>query len=109
MPDDDLDRVFMALANRTRREMLRLLSEAGSATMSELAEPFDISQPGASKHVRVLERAGLVTRQVDGRLHHCTLDSAPLDAADHWLQETRSFWESQLDALADHFSKDEHG
>lgn len=105
MSDDELDRVFMALANRTRREMLRHLSAAGSATMSELAAPFEISQPGASKHVRVLEQAGLVSREVDGRLHRCTLDSRPLDAADEWLQQTREFWETQLDALADHFTK----
>ena len=103
--DEELDRVFMALANRTRREMLRHLSAAGSATMSELAEPFEISQPGASKHVRVLERAGLVSREVDGRFHRCTLDTSPLDAADEWLQQTRTLWETQLDALADHFTK----
>lgn len=104
--DEELDRIFMALANRTRREMLRHLSENGSATMSELAEPFAISQPGASKHVRVLERAGLVNREVDGRLHHCRLDSGPLDTANSWLRETRTFWEAQLDALAEHFTED---
>lgn len=75
--------------------------------MSELAEPFEISQPGASKHVRMLERAGLVTRQVDGRLHRCRLDTRPLDAADEWLQQTRTFWETQLDALADHFTDED--
>lgn len=101
--DDDLDQVFMALANRTRRRMLVRLGE-GPATISDLAHPFDMSLPGASKHVRVLEHAGLVRREVDGRVHRCTLDPEPLEQADAWLEETRRFWTQQLSSLADHLT-----
>ena len=97
--DDQLDRVFRALADRTRRAILRRL-RAGSATVSELAAPFGMSLPGISKHLTVLEQAGLVIRTVDGRVRRCSLQPEPLREADSWLTEYRSFWESALDSLA---------
>lgn len=104
--EDDLDQIFMALANRTRRHMLVRLGQ-GPATVSDLADPFDMSLPGASKHVRVLEQAGLVLREIDGRIHRCSLDPEPLEHADAWLTETREFWKQQLQSLADHFTESE--
>ncbi|MEM7339603.1 MAG: metalloregulator ArsR/SmtB family transcription factor [Actinomycetota bacterium] len=104
--DDDLDRIFNALANRTRRAMLdRLMT--GPSTISDLAEPFEMSLPGASKHVRVLEGAGLVRRRVDGRIHRCTLQPEGLEQADAWITRNQRFWEHQLDSLASHLSKDD--
>lgn len=97
--DDQLDLVFHALADRTRRAMLSRLSE-GPTTITSLAEPFDMSLPGVSKHLRVLERAGLVVRAVDGRIHRCTLKTEPLQNVEQWLDQYRAFWEDQLEALA---------
>jgi DNA-binding transcriptional ArsR family regulator len=99
--DDQLDRVFRALADRTRRAILRRLS-TGSATITELAAPFGMSLPGVSKHLTVLEHAGLVVRTVEGRVRRCSLQPGPLREADSWLVEYRSFWESALDSLADY-------
>jgi DNA-binding transcriptional ArsR family regulator len=97
--DARLDRVFHALSDRTRRAMVTRLSE-GAANISELAAPFEMSLPGASKHVRVLEAAGLVVRTVDGRVHRCELRAEPLDAAADWVDRQRSFWSDTLEALA---------
>ncbi len=93
-----LDGVFHALADPTRRAMLRSLA-AGQRTIGELAAPFSMSLTAASKHVRVLERAGLVRRRVEGRSHGCRLEAAPLAAADEWLRLYQAFWTDQLDAL----------
>ena len=93
-----LDAVFRALGDSTRREMLRLLAE-GERSVGELAEPFDMSFAGASKHVKVLEGAGLVQRSVRGRTHLCRLEAAPLAEADEWLRFYSAFWERRLDAL----------
>ncbi len=95
---DRLDRVFQALSDRTRRALLARLAE-GSATVSELARPFPMSLPAVSKHLRVLEAARLVVREVDGRLHRCSLAPAPLLDVEHWLEYYRSFWDETLDAL----------
>jgi DNA-binding transcriptional ArsR family regulator len=97
--DARLDRVFHALSDRTRRAMVRRLAEGG-ASVSELAAPFAMSLPGASKHVRVLEEAGLVQRTVDGRVHHCALSAAPLDEAADWVAQQRHFWSDTLQSLA---------
>jgi DNA-binding transcriptional ArsR family regulator len=70
--------------------------------VTELAEPFEMSLPAVSRHIRVLERARLVVRTVDGRVHHCSLDLEPLRTVEAWLRHYRSFWEENLDALA-HF------
>ena len=97
--EEQLDRVFRALGCSTRRAMLRRLG-AGSATVSELAEPFAISLAGASKHLRVLEDAGLARRSVDGRVRRCQLIAEPLRDASAWITMYQPFWESTLDALA---------
>jgi len=101
--DDDaeaeLDRVFHALADRTRRRLLAALVER-PGTVTELAKPFEISLPAVSKHIKVLERAGLVIRSVDGRLHRCSLGAAPLKGVAAWLDPYRVFWTHTLDALA---------
>lgn len=93
-----LDNVFQALTDPTRRAMLRSLS-TGERNIGELAAPFDMSLAAASKHVKVLERAGLVRRVVQGRVHVCRLDPAPLAAADAWLRFYEQFWNDRLDAL----------
>jgi DNA-binding transcriptional ArsR family regulator len=93
-----LDGVFHALADPTRRAMLRALA-GGERNLSELAAPFDMSFPAASKHVRVLETAGLVRRQVQGRTHRFQLEPAPLAAAGDWLRFYERMWNDQLDAL----------
>ena len=97
--DDLLDEVFHALADRTRRKILAHLGQ-GPATITELAHPFDMSLPAVSKHLRVLERAKLVTRSIDGRIHRCSLETAPLEKVEHWLEEHRVFWNEKLAALA---------
>lgn len=99
--DDRLDAVFHALADRTRRSMLARLAE-GPAKITVLAAPFDMTLPAASKHVRVLERAGLVDRTIDGRVHRCSLNAEPLGDIERWVEHYRSFWDGTLDALARH-------
>jgi DNA-binding transcriptional ArsR family regulator len=100
--DDRLDRVFHALADRTRRSMLARLRH-GPLRVSLLAEPFDMTLPAASKHIRVLERAGLIDRTKDGRVHHCALNPEPLEDVRAWVEHYESFWGETLDALAEHF------
>lgn len=103
LDDDDLDRLFRALADPTRRAMLRRLSR-GSMTIGELAEPFDMSKPSITKHVKVLERASLLSRHVDGRVHHCHLSPRPLSDVAQWLQYYESFWNEKLDDLETYLS-----
>lgn len=93
-----LDRVFHALADPTRRQMLRSLANR-ERTISELAEPFHISLAAASKHIKSLERAGLIRRTVQGRTHFCRLDPRPLTGAHEWLSFYERFWTGRLDAL----------
>lgn len=78
----------------------------GAASISELAAPFDMSLPGASKHVRVLERAGLVQRSVEGRIHRCSLDPAPLEDVQVWVEHYREFWQDTLASLAEHVEEE---
>ena len=99
--EDRLDLVFTALGNRTRRALLARLGRA-PAKITDLAAPYEMSLPAVSKHLRVLERAGLVRRAVDGRVHQCSLDTAPLREADRWLAHYRVFWDETLEALARH-------
>jgi DNA-binding transcriptional ArsR family regulator len=94
-----LDSTFGALADPTRRAILGRLAR-GEAIVTELAEPFRVSLPAVSKHVRVLETAGLLEREVDGRVHRCRLAARPMKNAAAWLQQYRAFWEVQFDALA---------
>lgn len=93
-----LDAVFHALSDATRRAMLRRLAD-GERSVGELAAPFAMSLAGASKHVKVLETAGLVHRQVRGRTHLCRLDPARLAEAQAWLRHYERFWTGRLDAL----------
>lgn len=93
-----LDDVFYALADPIRRDMLTLLSD-GERTAGELGAPFKISQPAASKHIRMLARAGLLARTVEGRIHRLRLVSKPLHQAEIWISRHRQFWEGSLDGL----------
>jgi len=93
-----LDTVFHALGDATRRQMLRDLT-GGERTVSQLAAPFAMSLAAASKHIKALEHAGLVRREVRGRTHLCRLEPGPLASAHQWLRFYESFWTSRLDAL----------
>jgi DNA-binding transcriptional ArsR family regulator len=93
-----LDSVFHALGDATRRQMLRELAR-GERTVGELAEPFAISLAAASKHIKSLEHAGLIRREVRGRTHLCRLDPGPLASAHQWLSFYERFWTERLDAL----------
>ncbi|MFE2960962.1 ArsR/SmtB family transcription factor [Nocardia tengchongensis] len=101
MVDNSLDRldvVFHALADSTRRSMLRSLTER-QHSVGELAAPFEISLAAASKHIKVLERAGLVRRTVHGRTHICSLEASPLRDGAEWMRFYERFWNASLDAL----------
>lgn len=93
-----LDTIFHALSDATRRGMLASLA-LGERSVGELAEPFAMSFAGASKHVKVLEEAGLIRREVRGRTHMCSLEPSPLASADQWLRYYERFWTARLDAL----------
>ena len=95
-----LDNVFAALSDPTRRSLVRRLS-IGPASVTELAAPMDMSLNAVSKHLKVLEHAGLVRREVEGRVHHIYLNAAPLEEAERWVNHYRNFWESRLDSLED--------
>ena len=95
----DLDAVFAALAHPIRRAIVARLAE-GDCTVGELAEPHRVSPPAISRHLRVLEEAGLLSQTPDGRVRRCALQAAPLSAAFGWLVQYRVFWEATLDALA---------
>ncbi len=101
-----LDVVFQALADPTRRAMLRQLARQ-EHSVGELAAPFRMTLAAASKHIKALERAGLVRREVRGRRHICRLDSAPLLAADEWLSFYQRFWNDRLNLLARELRKPE--
>src|SRR5215831_18047312 len=93
-----LDATFSALADPTRRAILARLAR-GEASVLELAEPFDMSQPAVSKHLKVLERAGLISRGRDAQRRPCRLEAAPLAEADEWLEEYREYWQANFDKL----------
>lgn len=101
----EMDLVFHALANDTRRRILRRLAE-GDLTVGELAAPLAMSLAGCSKHIQVLERAALVRHTVDGRRHVCHLEPAPLGLALAWLRFYERFWTERLDALEALFQSD---
>jgi DNA-binding transcriptional ArsR family regulator len=98
LQDTGLDAVFHALGDATRRRMLASLAQ-GERTVGELAEPFQMSLAAASKHVKALEGAGLIRREVRGRQHICRLDAGPLSAANRWLRHYERFWTNRLDRL----------
>jgi DNA-binding transcriptional ArsR family regulator len=97
--DDELDAIFAALADSTRRGILQSLS-AGELAVSELAAPHEMSLPGFMKHLRVLEDAGLVTRTKEGRVVSCALQARPMKEASVWMSRYEKFWTEKLDSLA---------
>ena len=98
MDSDHLDAIFAALADPTRRAIVERLS-AGEATVTELAEPFAMSLPAVSKHLKVLEQAGLISRGRDAQWRPCRLEVEPLRIATNWIEEHRRFWEQSYDRL----------
>lgn len=95
---DQLSVTFQALSDPTRRAILERLSK-GSASVSELAEPFDMSGPAITKHLKVLERAGLITREKEAQFRPSRLNGAPLKEAQGWMEQYRAFWEERFDRL----------
>ena len=101
---EQLDRTFAALADPTRRRILEQLT-LGEATVGELAAPLDISGPAVTKHLRTLERAGLLQRRREGRHQVIELDAEPMKLAREWIEYYRRFWEGSLDSLADYLER----
>jgi DNA-binding transcriptional ArsR family regulator len=101
--EDRLSSIFSALADPTRRAIVARLG-AGEATVNELAEPFPVSLPAISRHLKVLERAGLITRSREGQWRPCRLRAEPLRSAAEWLADYRKFWEGSFDRLEDHLA-----
>lgn len=100
----ELDHTFHALADPTRRAILARLA-SGEATVNELAEPFAISLPAVSRHLKVLERAGLITRGKDAQFRPCRLEVEPLKEASDWIDTYRQIWEQRFDRLADYLKE----
>jgi DNA-binding transcriptional ArsR family regulator len=101
VPDDPLSLTFAALADPTRRAILARLAK-GEATVNELAEPFEISLQAVSKHLKVLERAGLITRGRDAQYRPCRFEAEPLDSAIGWIEQHRQVWTERFDKLEAH-------
>jgi DNA-binding transcriptional ArsR family regulator len=101
---DQLTNTFAALADPTRRAILARLA-LGETSVTELAEPFDMSMPAVSKHLKVLERAGLITRGREAQWRPCKLDAAPLQSAAQWIEQYSRFWEQSLDRLEEYLTK----
>ena len=110
MSTDHLSTIFSALADPTRRAILARLT-TGEASVTELAEPFEMSMPAISKHLKVLERAGLIARGREAQWRPCRLEAEPLKEAADWLEHYRRFWEQSFDRLGEYLrelqSKDE--
>lgn len=102
--NDRLDQTFAALANSTRRAILARLAE-GEATVNELAEPFHMSLPAISKHVKVLERAGLITQGQKAQFRPCTIDATPLKEVSNWTEQYRHIWEARFDQMDDYINQ----
>ena len=105
---DQLDRTFSALADPTRRAILARLAE-GEATVNELAEPFPVSVQAVSKHLKVLERAGLISRGRTAQWRPCRLRATPLGEVSGWIEDYRRFWESSFDRLEKHLRQTQEG
>ncbi len=105
--DDRLSQTFAALANATRRAILARLAE-GEATVNELAEPFNLSLPTISKHIRVLERAGLITQGQKAQYRPCTIDVTPLEEVSQWTEQYRHIWEARFDRMDAYISQLNH-
>ena len=104
--EEQLDAIFTALAHPARRAMLAQLGK-GEATVGELAQPFDMSLPAITKHLKVLERAKLISRSKNAQWRPCRLEEAPLRTASGWIEEQRKVWESRLDRLEDYLHSTE--
>ncbi|WP_421789380.1 ArsR/SmtB family transcription factor [Hyphobacterium sp.] len=104
MTDAELDTTFAALSNSTRRAILARLAE-GDATVNELAKPFDMSLPAISKHLRVLERAGLISRRKNAQFRPCTMNAAPLAGVASWAEKYRPIWQARFDAMGEEIRK----
>ena len=102
MEDDPLSITFAALADPTRRAILARLAMGGEATVNDLAEPFDITLQAVSKHLKVLEKAGLISRGRDAQYRPCRLEAAPLDSAIGWIDQHRQIWKQRFDQLEQH-------
>jgi len=102
--DDRLSQIFAALANSTRRAILARLAE-GEATVNELAEPFDMSLPAISKHIKVLERAGLITQGQKAQYRPCNIDVTPLKEISNWTEQYRHIWEASFDRIDDYINQ----
>ncbi|MEH2013302.1 ArsR/SmtB family transcription factor [Nostoc sp.] len=101
MSTDQLSVIFAALADPTRRAILAHLAK-GEASVTELAKPFEMSLPAISKHLKVLERAGLITRSREAQWRPCQIEAQPLKDAADWIEQYRQFWEESLDRLDDY-------
>lgn len=101
---DQLSTTFAALADPTRRAILARLA-AGESSVTELAEPFDMSLPAITKHLKVLERAGLISRTREAQWRPCRLEAKPLQQAADWVEQYRKFWEDSLDRLEEYISE----
>src|SRR5947208_10854014 len=102
--DDRLSETFAVLANSTRRAILARLAR-GAATVNELAEPFEMTLPAISKHIKVLERAGLVLRSQQAQYRPCALDAAPLQEVSTWAAQYRPVWEARFDRMDDYLAQ----
>lgn len=102
--DDRLSETFAALANATRRAILARLAD-GEATVNELAEPFDLTLPAISKHIKVLERAGLVVRGQQAQYRPCAIDAAPLREVSSWAEQYRPVWEARFARMDDYLAR----
>lgn len=107
MPDDQLTTTFAALADPTRRAILAKLSR-GETSVKELAKPFKMSLPGISKHLKVLEQAGLIARSREAQWRPCRLQALPLKKASDWIEQYRQFWEDRLDRLDAYLQELQH-
>lgn len=104
MQQDRLSATFAALADPTRRAILARLA-SGETSVTEIAEPFDMSLPAVTKHLKVLERAGLISRSREAQWRPCKLEAKPLQAAADWVEQYRRFWEESFDRLEDYLSE----
>ena len=104
MPTDQLSRTFAALADPTRRSILSRLAE-GDATVNELAEPFPVSKPAISRHLKVLEQAGLIVRSREAQWRPSRMQAEPLDQAVEWMESRKRTWEARIDRLDAHLSR----
>ena len=102
--DDRLSQIFGALASSTRRAILERLAE-GEATVNELAEPFNLSLPAISKHIKVLEAAGLITQGQNAQYRPCTINAKPLQEISTWTEQYRHFWEESFDRMDDYINQ----